>query len=85
MILDAEHIIQVVPNIHNTGCPNFNVSKIVMIFSQGRQLEALISHAFFGKILKFLCTQDWKFPEFFKNRPTSYSNSTQGPSVTISL
>ena len=68
---------------HNTGCLNFNVSKIVIIFSEGRHLWALISQLLKGQIEKFWCLSYREFPEFFKNGPTFYSSSAQWPSVTI--
>ena len=49
--------------------------KIDIIFS------ASISHAFFVKILKFLLSKDWKFPEFLNNDPTFYFRSNKCPSV----
>ena len=67
----------------NTGCLKFNVSKIVIIFSEGRHLWALISQLLKGQIEKFWCLSYREFPEFFKNGPTFYSSSTQWPSLTI--
>ena len=34
-----------------------------------------ISQAFLGKNTKFLCSLDWKFPEFFKTHPTLICSS----------
>ena len=56
---------------------------IVIIFSEGRHLWALISQLLKGQIEKFWCLSYREFPEFFKNGPTFYSSSTQWPSVTI--
>ena len=38
-------------------------------YGEGR-LRAFISLTFLGKITKFLCSLEWKFPEFFKTHPT---------------
>ena len=42
---------------------------------EGCQLWAFISQVFFGKNTKFLCSLDWKFPEFFKTHPTFICSS----------
>ena len=39
-------------------------------YGEGSQLWAVISQTFLGKNTKFLCSLDWKFPEFFKTHPT---------------
>ena len=37
--------------------------------------EALYLKALLGKNTKFLCSLDWKFPEFFKTHPTFICSS----------
>ena len=44
-------------------------------YGQGSQLWAFISQTFFGKNIKFLCSLDWKFPEFSKTHPTFICSS----------
>ena len=41
-----------------------------LFFGEGSQLWAFISQSFLDKNTKFLCSLDWKFPEFFKTHPT---------------
>ena len=44
-------------------------------YGEGSQLWAFISQTFLGKITKFLCSLEWKFPEFFKTHPTFICSS----------
>ena len=47
-------------------------------YGEGR-LRAFISLTFLGKITKFLCSLEWKFPEFFKTHPTFICSSFLRP------
>ena len=41
-----------------------------IICDEGSQLWPFMSQAFFGTKIKFLCSLDWEFPEFFKTHLT---------------
>ena len=43
---------------------------LALFYGEGSQLWAFISQSFLDKNTKFLCSLDWKFPEFFKTPPT---------------
>ena len=50
-------------------------SSDAIFYDEGSQLWAFITQAFFYKNAKFLCSLDWKFPEFFKTHPTFICSS----------
>ena len=50
-------------------------SSDAIFYDEGSQLWAFITQAFLYKNAKFLCSLDWKFPEFFKTHPTFICSS----------
>ena len=55
----------------------------VIFFRVGRQLWPPFSQAFFPKLGMFLCSLDWKFPEFSKTHPTFVCSPFLGGAIGI--
>ena len=61
----------------------FQECRLALFYGEGSQLWDLISQVFVAKNTKFLCSIDWKFPEFFKTHPTFICSSFLGASRSI--